>query len=57
MQKFLKQSYALSNVDISTLNTEKVTNLSEFFRGCGNTNNIDLSKWKTPNLLDTSYMF
>ena len=47
----------LSNIDLSSFNTEKVTNMSYMFSGCSKLNKIDLSSFDTKNVTNMSFMF
>ena len=46
----------LTNIDLSDLDTSKVTDMSYMFSGCGLTS-LDLSSFNTSNVTDMSFMF
>ena len=47
----------LTNIDLSTFNTENVTNMMGMFAECSNLINLDLSSFNTKNVTDMYYMF
>ena len=48
----------LTSVNVSKLDTSKVTDMNSMFSGCSKLTSIgDLSKWDTSNVTDMSYMF
>ena len=47
----------LVNIDFSSFNTEKVTNMSYMFNGCSKLDNIDLSYFNTENVTNMSFIF
>ena len=52
--------YGLSNlqsIDLSSFNTQNVTNMSYMFQNCNNLINLDLSSFNTKNVTDMYYMF
>lgn len=48
---------SLKEVDLSNLDTSKVTNMREMFYDCESLTSLDLSKWDTSKVTDMSYMF
>ena len=46
----------INSIDLSNLDTSKVTDMSDMFSGCGLTS-LDLSSFNTSNVTDMSYMF
>ena len=49
--------YNLTNIDLSSFNTQNVTNMSNMFYDCNNLNNLDLSSFDTKNVTDISSIF
>ena len=47
----------LTNIDLSSFNTENVTNMSYMFYGCSKLTNIDLSSFNTQNVTNMYGMF
>ncbi len=47
----------LTDIDLSSFNTEQVTNMAYMFYGCINLASINLSSFNTKNVTDMSYMF
>ena len=45
------------NIDLSSFNTENVTNMSYMFSGCNKLEKIDLSSFDTKNVTNMSFMF
>ena len=50
-QTFLKE------LDLSSFNTNNVTNMERMFSGCSSLTSLDLSSFNTSNVTDMSYMF
>lgn len=48
---------SLTDIDFSSFNTSKVTNMDYMFRYCSSLISLDLSNFKTGNVTDMSYMF
>ena len=48
---------SLIEINLSTYDTERVTNMSYMFFGCYNLYNLNLSKFNTEQVTDMSYMF
>ena len=53
---FYDSSY-LTNIDLSSFNTQNVTNMMGMFIDCSNLINIDLSSFNTQNVTNMSFMF
>ena len=51
------ECYNLINIDLSSFDTENVTNMKCMFSKCKNLENIDLSSFDTKNVIDMSEMF
>ena len=52
--------YGMSNaesIDLSKIDTSKVTNMNSMFSGCSSLTSLDLSSWNTSEVLYMSYMF
>ena len=49
--------YNLINIDLSSFDSQNVTNMSQMFCGCNNLISIDLSSLNTKNVSDMSQMF
>ena len=47
----------LSSIDLTTLNTKKVKNMSHMFYGCGSLKSLDFTNLDTSLVEDMSYMF
>ncbi len=47
----------LTNINLSSFNTQNVTNMSDMFYYCSNLTNINLSSFNTQNVTDMSDMF
>ena len=47
----------LTDIDLSSFNTEQVTNMAYMFYGCINLASIDLSSFNTKNIINMSNMF
>ena len=47
----------LSSLDLSSFNTNKVTDMSNMFYGCSNLTELNLSNFDTSNVTDMNYMF
>ena len=47
---------ALTNIDLSNLNTQNVTNMSDMFRLCRSLTSIDLSNFDTKNVVNMKDM-
>ena len=47
----------ITNLDLSSLDTKNVTDMSYMFYNCENITNLDLSSFDTKNVTDMSYMF
>ena len=47
----------LNSIDLSSFNTNNVTNMSFMFSGCSSLNSIDLSEFNTNNVTNMSLMF
>ena len=50
-------SNKLIDIDLSSFNTDKVTNMTGMFFFCSNLTNINLSSFNTQNVTNMSYMF
>ena len=48
---------SLTNINLSNINTNKVTDMSNMFCGCNSLTNIDLSNFNTQNVTNMSSMF
>ena len=48
---------SLESIDLSTFNTDKVTNMSYMIYGCSSFESINLSSFHTNNATDISWMF
>ena len=49
--------FNLTNINLSSFNTQNVTNMSCMFAFCSNLTNINLSSFNTQNVTNMSYMF
>ena len=49
--------YSLKSIDLSSFNTNNVTNMVSMFFNCKSLKSIDLSSFNTNNVTDMSYMF
>ena len=49
--------YSLTNLDLSSFDTSKVTNMSHMFGSCDSLTNLDLSSFNTSKVMDMSRMF
>ena len=49
--------YYLQNLDLSSFNTQNVTNMSYMFYKCNNLQSLDLSSFNTQKVTNMSYMF
>ena len=47
----------LQSLDLSSFNTQNVTNMSYMFNNCSKLEKLDLSSFNTPKLSNMSYMF
>jgi len=47
----------ITNIDLSSFNSQNVTNMSEMFTGCSKLTNIDFSSFDTQNVTNMSNMF
>ena len=57
MSSMFSLSIALETIDLSTFNTENVTNMNSMFSCCYELDNLDLSTFDTENVMDMSIMF
>ena len=48
---------SLTNLDLSSFNTPKVTNLNGMFYGCSSLKSLDLSNFNTQNVTNMEHMF
>ena len=48
---------SLTNINLSSFNTNNVTNMRCMFSGCSSLTNIDLSNFNTNNVTDIGFMF
>ena len=48
---------ALTNIDVSKLDTSKVTDMDSMFYGCAALTNIDVGKWDTSSVTNMASMF
>ena len=48
---------SLESIDLSSFNTNNVTNMSYMFSGCKSLESIDLSLFNTNNVTNMSHMF
>ena len=48
---------AMETLDLSGLDTSRVTDMSEMFRGCASLSSLDLSGWNTSRVTDMRFMF
>ena len=48
---------SLKSIDLSSFNTNNVTNMSHMFLGCKSLESIDLSPFNTNNVTNMSYIF
>lgn len=55
--KCMFQSAGLASLDLSSFNTENVTNMEEMFRDCRGITALDLSNFNTSNVTNMTYMF
>ena len=46
-----------TSMDLNSLNTANVTNMSQMFQGCSNLTSINISSWNTANVTDMTSMF
>ena len=54
---FINFNKNLNYLDLSSFNTQNVTNMNSMFYNCVNLNNLDLSFFNTKNVTDMRYMF
>ena len=47
----------LENINLSSFNTKKITNMSNMFYGCNNLYSLNLANFKTENVINMSGMF
>ena len=46
-----------TDMDLTSLDTSKVTNMASMFDGCNNLTNLDVSNWDTRNVTNMNFMF
>ena len=49
--------FSLKSLDLSSFNTNNVTNMNHMFGGCKSLESLDLSSFNTCNVTDTNCMF
>lgn len=57
MSEMFYQCSSLTNLDLSTFNTSKVTDMSDMFFQCSSLTDLDLSKFDTSEVTDMYSMF
>ena len=57
MSNMFNNCQELDKINLSSINTENVTNMSLMFYNCSKLNNIDLSPFITKNVKSMDYMF
>ena len=57
MDKMFKDCNRLTEVDLSSLNTEKLSIMSYMFAGCNALRNLNFSNWDTSNVTDMEAVF
>ena len=49
--------FNLTNLNLSSFNTENVDNMASIIKNCSNLTNLDLSLFNTKNVIDATYIF
>ena len=57
MDQMFKNCLKLSYIDLSKIETNKITNMSEMFYECNSLTSINFSKFNTENVVNMSYLF